>query len=209
MPAKKPKPARAAHDRHPIDRGAAPGEAELLALAKRVSEATGDPVVGGVAVILHGGGRSTVDIDLFSSDLWETHRKLEAAGFLWDSARREHAMNGVAVHMVNADQLGGPPKRVSTIRGIRVISLADLVRVKLSLGLAEPGRFKDLAHVLDLIGRVPLNKDFAAKLPTRLRAAFKELVDQVHKERGCPAPKLLAPKPFIARHGAPRRRRAI
>ena len=209
MPPRKSRPARPASDRHPIDRGAAPGEAELVALAKLVSDATGDPVVGDVAVILHGGGRGTLDIDLYSADLWETHRKLEAAGFLWDSSRREHSARGVPVHMVSQDQLGGPPRRVSTIRGVRVVSLADLVRIKLTLGRTEPSGYKDLAHVVDLIGRVPLKRDFAAQLPTRLRAAFKELVDQVHREAGRPNPNLLAPRPFIARHGAPRRRRAI
>lgn len=168
---------------HPPDRGPAPGEEVLVAMSKRVTDATGSPVVGGVAVILHGGGRSTYDIDIYSSDFWATHTLLEKAGIMWNAERREHMVDGVAVHMVDDESLGGSPKRISTIRGVKVISLADLVRAKLTVGLTELKRSKDITHVIDLIQRVPLKKDFAAKLPKHLRAAFKELVEQVHGTR--------------------------
>lgn len=168
---------------HPPSHGAALGVAELLPLARRVTQASGCPVVGGVAVMLHGGGRNTSDIDIYSTDFWATHQQLEAAGILWDSPRREHRVDGVAVHMVGDDSLGGPPKHVSTIDGVKVIGLADLIRGKLTVGLEELRRQKDLTHVIDLIEIIPLKKDFAAKLPARLRAPFKELVDQVHSPR--------------------------
>ena len=38
---------------HPPSRGPAPGEAEIVRLAKLVTDATACPVVGGFAVILH------------------------------------------------------------------------------------------------------------------------------------------------------------
>lgn len=198
--------------KHPRNRGPAPGEERLVSLAKRVSDASGAPIVGGVAVILHGGGRATSDIDIYTPDLWATHQRLEEAGILWHSGRREHLIDGVPVHMVGDDQFGGPPARVSTIRGVRVVSLADLVRVKLALGLEDVKRHKDLAHVVDLIERVPLRKDFAARLPTRLRPAFKELVEQVHGKRGSPVPPISS-RDYFARyavkHATPRRRAAI
>jgi len=168
---------------HPRDRGAAPGRDELVAAARRVTDATDCPVVDGVAVILHGGGRSTYDVDIYSDDFWATHEKLEAAGFRWDSERREHLVGDLAVHMVGPDSLGGPLTRRSTIDGVKVIGLADLVRGKLTVGLESVRRSKDIAHVLDLIERVPLDKSFAAKLPTKLRAPFKRLVDEVHGPR--------------------------
>lgn len=164
------------------------GAAELIPLARRVTRATGCPVVGGVAVLLHGGGRSTSDIDIFSGNLWETHQRLEAEGVLWSSQRREHLIDGVPVHLVSEEQLGGPPRRVSVVQGVSVFSLADIVRVKLTLGLESVKRSKDLAHVLDLIERVPLRKDFAARLPSRLRAPFRALVEEVHGGRGSPTP---------------------
>jgi hypothetical protein len=164
------------------------GEEQVLRLAKRITDITDCPVVGGVAVILHGGGRATSDIDVYSADRWATHERLEAAGIRWDSDRREHLIEGVAVHMVPDDSLGGPPKRISTIKGVKVIGLADLIRGKLTVGLTAMKRSKDIAHVIDLIQRVPLKKDFAPKLPKHLRPAFKELVDDVHGKRHTPVP---------------------
>ncbi|MCC6427226.1 MAG: hypothetical protein IT435_10450 [Phycisphaerales bacterium] len=193
---------RLSSPRHPPDRGSAPDAARLIALAKRITDATGDPVVGGVAVILHGGGRHTQDIDIYSTDFWATHEKLEAAGFTWDSKHREHIIDDIAVHMVPEESLGGPPKRISTIKGVKVISLADLIRGKLTVGLEEIRRSKDIAHVIDLITRIPLKKDFAAKLPKSLRAPFKELVGQVHEPRRTAIP----PTKFHALYGASRSR---
>ena len=182
--------------RHPPSRGKARGEDELLPLARRVTDVTDCPIVGGVAVMLHGGGRNTSDIDIYSTDFWKTHEALEAAGIRWDSDRREHLIDGIAVHMVGDDSLGGPPKRISTIKGVKVIALADLVRAKLTVGLTEIRRQKDIAHVLDLIEQVPLKKDFAGKLPTKLRAPFKELVDQVHGPRRT----TITPRAFLKKY---------
>lgn len=197
-----------ASNRHPPDRGPAPGDDFMVSIAKRVTAAADAPVVGGVAVILHGGGRSTYDVDIYSEDFWATHERLEAAGIMWDAARREHLLDGVAIHMVGQDSLGGPPAKISTIRGVKVISLADLIRAKLTVGLNVVNRHKDLAHVTDLITRIPLKKDFAAKLPTKLRAPFKDLVEQVHGSRGSPVPPL-TPKAYFDKYGSPRRRAAI
>lgn len=187
-----------AQPQHPPDRGPALGEDVALRLAKRVTDITDCPVVGGIAVILHGGGRSTSDIDVYSTDRWATHELLEAAGICWDSQRREHVIEGVAVHMVQDDSLGGPPKRISTIKGVKVISLADLIRAKLTVGLTAIRRSKDIAHVVDLIQRVPLKKDFAAKLPKHLRKPFKELVDDVHGKRNTPVPPIKFWKKYAA-----------
>jgi hypothetical protein len=171
--------------RHPRDTGPALGESELIAAAKRVTQATGAPVIGGVAVILHGGGRSTTDVDILSDDLWTTHTQLEEAGILWDSKRREHVADGIPVHLVPTSMLGQAGenvRKVSTIKGVKVVSLADLIRIKLASGLTNAARAKDLAHVVDLIQRVPLDKSFASKLPQHLRAPFKKLVDTTNHQ---------------------------
>jgi hypothetical protein len=170
----------------------------MLARARRVTEITGCPVVGGIAVALHGWGRYTRDIDIYSADLWTTHERLEAAGILWDPHHREHVIDGVAVHMVKDESLGGPPQHVSTIEGVKVISLKDLIRGKLTVGLVHIDRSKDVTDVIELIRRVPLKKDFAAKLPPKLRAPFKELVEQVHGPRRTSIPTLK----FLKRHAS-------
>jgi len=166
-------------DTHPRSRGRPMGEDQLLPLAQRVTDATGCPVVGGIAVMLHGGGRNTSDIDIYSDDFWKSHEAMEKAGILWNAERHEHLIDGIAVHMVAEDSLGGPPNGISTIKGVKVIGLADLIRAKLTVGLQEVKRSKDLGHVIDLIEAVPLGKDFAAKLPKHLRSPFKVLVEQV------------------------------
>ncbi|MFT3684905.1 MAG: hypothetical protein QM783_08260 [Phycisphaerales bacterium] len=171
--------------RHPRDTRPAPGEAELIAVAKRVTQATGAPVIGGVAVILHGGGRTTADVDILSEDLWTTHIQLEDAGILWDSKRREHVTDGIPVRLVPIEMVGSAEeglRKASTIKGVKVVSLADLVRIKLASGLANAARAKDLAHVVDLVQRVPLDKSFASKLPQHLRAPFKKLVDTIRQD---------------------------
>ena len=59
-----PKGPSASRPRHPRDQGRAPGLDELIALARRVTDITNCPVVGGIAVALYGGGRHTHVIDL-------------------------------------------------------------------------------------------------------------------------------------------------
>jgi len=181
---------RPSSPRHPSDHGPAPGQDELLALAKRVTQVTECPVVGGVAVTLHGGGRSTHEIDIYAENRWRAHERMEAAGIMWESKARTHIIDGVPVRMVDPATLEAEPVRVSTIKGVRVIALADLVRTALSRGLAGLHRALDLSRVLDLIERIPLKRDFASKLPTKLRAPFKRLVDEVHEPRRTPLPTL-------------------
>lgn len=179
MAPRRSKPVHADHPSIPL------GLDELVPVAHRVTQATGCPVIGGVAVMLHGGGRNTSDIDIHSSDLWATHQKLEAAGFLWDAKKKEHRdqQTGTPVHMVPLEMIGQPIKHVSVIRGIKVAGLADVIRMKLECGLSDIRRSKDLAHVIDLIQAVPLKKAFAAKLPPKLRAAFRALADEVYEPR--------------------------
>jgi hypothetical protein len=164
-------------------------------------------VVGGVAVILHGGGRATSDIDILSSDQWETHLRLEDSGFVWSHERRAHQIDALDIHMVTPEMFGRRA-RVEHVRGVLVVHIADLVSSKLAAALTRPLRHIDLVHVIDLIGRVPLGRSFASKLSLSCRGAFRDLVDQVHGVRGNPAPPLSRTQ-FFARHGSARRRAAI
>jgi len=173
---------------HPESRRASPEIARTIQLARKVTEITGCPVVGGIAVALHGWPRYTGDIDIYSTDFWETHTLLEAAGIMWDTQHKEHVLDGVAIHMVKDDSLGGPPKHISTIQGVKVIGLPDLIRGKLTVGLEVTKRRKDILDVLELIRLVPLRKDFAPKLPKHLGATFKELVDDVLGKRHTAVP---------------------
>jgi hypothetical protein len=157
-----------------------PGDnSQILAVARRLRDRVDAPVLGGIAVYLHGGGRSTVDLDLYAADRRATAAQLTAAGARWDSANREFVLDGVRIHLVTPDDAGIEPGRTSVIDGIRVVTLKDLVAIKLLCGLKTPGRSRDIGDVEDLIRSLPLTKPFAAKLPRSVRAEFKALVDAV------------------------------
>jgi len=151
----------------------------ILSLARRLRGIVDAAVVGGIAVYLHGGGRSTVDLDLYSADRSATAAQLETAGAAWDKAGREHVLDGVAIHIITPQDAGVTIARTSIIDGIRVVTLKDLIAIKLLCGLKTPGRSKDIGDVEELIRAAPLDKRFAAKLPKSIRPEFKALVDAV------------------------------
>jgi hypothetical protein len=153
---------------------------KLIKAAKAAAEAADAPVVGGVAVFLHGYRRTTEDVNLFAAEPTQVRDRLREAGAIWNAKRREFSCDGVPIHLVTSEQTGSPPEHVSLIQGVPVVGLPDLIRFKLHSGLKNLNRAKDLADVVELIRRVPLDKRFAAKLPRNQRAAFKRIVDSVH-----------------------------
>ncbi|MGA3068440.1 MAG: hypothetical protein ABSF29_16485 [Tepidisphaeraceae bacterium] len=157
-----------------------PGDnSHILQVARRLRDLVDAPVLGGIAVYLHGGGRSTVDLDFYSTDRQITNAQLEAAGARWIKASREHVLDGVRIHTITPEDAGVTIERTSIIDGVRVVTLKDLVAIKLLCGLKHPGRSKDLGDVEELIRSVPLDKRFAARLPKNVRSEFKTLVDAV------------------------------
>ena len=77
--------------------------------------------------------------------------------------RREHVLDGVRIHTITPEDAG------VTVNGVRVVTLKDLVAIKLLSGLNNPARSKDLGDVEELIRSIPLDKRFAAKLPREVR----------------------------------------
>ena len=114
---------------------------------------------------LHGVRRATIDLDLYTPDRRHTADQLEASGARWDLESREHVLNGVRIHTVTPDDAKHTVERTSIIDGVRVVSLKDLIAIKLICGLNNLGRAKDLGDVQELIRVVPLDKRFAGKLP--------------------------------------------
>lgn len=151
----------------------------ILEVARRLRDFVDAPVLGGIAVYLHGVGRSTLDLDLYSVNRQHTAAQLEAAGARWDKAGREHVLDGVRIHTVTPEDSGVIIERTCIIDGVRVVTLKDLITIKLLCGLKNPGRGRDISDVQDLIRSIPLDKRFAAKLPKSVRWEFKALVDAV------------------------------
>lgn len=160
---------------------------ELLAVARRLSSAGMGPVIGGIAVFLHGYQRTTRDVGIFAADSRAAADMLEGLGAIWDPARREHILDGVPIHIVTEQLTGRGPAASVEVSGVRIAALSDLIAMKLATGLAKASRAQDLADVVGLIRAVPLNKNFAAKLPANLRTDFKRLVDAVQTDDDPPS----------------------
>lgn len=161
-----------------------PGDnSHILNIARRLRPLVDAPVLGGIAVYLHGVARATVDLDFYAANRRETAEQLEAAGARWDSTNREHILDGVSIHTVSPDEAGIQIERTSIIDGIRVVQLKDLIAIKLLCGLNQPARSKDIGDVEELIRSVPLDKRFAAKLPKAIRNEFKAIVDAVQASK--------------------------
>jgi hypothetical protein len=159
----------------------------ILTVARKLATAVEAPVLGGIAVFLHGYRRTTRDLDLYTHDRKITDVQLRAAGAVWDIKHREHVLDSVRIHTVTPDDAKHVVQKTSMIDGVKVVSLRDLIAIKLICGTNNPGRAKDIGDVQELIRCVPLDKTFAPKLPKDLRPVFKELVDQVRsseKPRG-------------------------
>lgn len=160
-----------------------PGDNEhILSVARTLQQTVEAPVLGGIAVYLHGYQRSTTDLDFYTADRRVTDVQLRASGAVWDAARREHVLKHVRIHTVTPNDAGHVVERVSVLDGVRVVSLKDLIAIKLLCGLRNVNRAKDLGDVQELIRVVPLDKRFAGKLPKSVRAEFKTFVDATRVE---------------------------
>ena len=157
-----------------------PGDSNhILKIARQLCKQIDAPVLGGIAVNLHGAVRTTTDLDFYTPDRSHTHVQLTTAGAHWDAKRREFVLEGVRIHTVTPEDAKHTVQKTSMIDGVRVVSLKDLLAIKLICGLNNTGRAKDIGDVESLIRVVPLDKRFADKLPKELRTPFKKIVDGV------------------------------
>lgn len=160
------------------------GRGAILDVAREVTHvlraaSVDGAVIGGVAVVLHGHVRTTVDVDVLVESLADAAAALKGIGFAFDRASREFRRGDVPVHLVLPDQARISNVRSIEIDGIRTVSLADLIAMKLSLGLRDPLRAQDVADVIGLIRARRLTTSFAAKLPKEIRPEFRKLAKAI------------------------------
>jgi hypothetical protein len=161
----------------------------ILDVARNVTRCLRDAsidgaVIGGVAVVLHGHVRTTVDVDVFVwSPLEQVAAVLKAAGFSFNRRRREFRWTGVPVHLVTVEQTRCTPENLIEVDGVLTVSLADLINMKLASGLRDPLRAQDLADVIGLMRARRLTPAFSSKLTRSLRADFRKLARLAAKAR--------------------------
>jgi len=163
-------------------RGAILDTAREVSAMLRVGQVEG-AIIGGVAVVLHGHVRTTIDVDVYASDADRLVSALEGGGFAFAPAERQFVKGGtpgagagVPVHVVTLDQLQVPPQQYEDREGIRTVSLADLINIKLATGSTDPLRAQDLADVINLIRVNRLTGDFAPRIRAALRPEFRRLL---------------------------------
>lgn len=162
-------------------------EGSIIETARLVSNALRQAgvdaaVIGGVAVVLHGHPRTTIDVDLYATDLRAASLALSQLGLTFDSDRREFRSGDVPVHLVTVEQLGRKPGPSVVVDGVTVVDLADLIDMKLRSGTTNLLRAQDLADVIGLIRARRLQSAFAARIDKPLRSTFRKLVHAVERD---------------------------
>jgi hypothetical protein len=157
-------------------------------------------VIGAVALLAYGYPRFTEDIDLVltPAGLDAFHHELIGLGYApaFPGARKRlrSTRDGVSIEVITAGEFPGDgrPKPVSfpaptdasvEIDGVRVVTLAKLVELKLASGMTAPDRLKDLADVQELIKLRGLKATFAEELDPYVRAQFLTLCRAVSEAR--------------------------
>jgi hypothetical protein len=168
------------------------GRGPILDVAREISHVLREhgiegAIIGGVAVGLHGRLRATEDVDVFVAD--EAQRLADAlrgVGYTFDAERREFSKGGVPVHLVTASHIGPRRPRFEDINGIRTVSLADLINIKLRSGRDNLSRARDLADVVDLARERRLTGEFTANIDPDLRADFRKVIEALRAEAARP-----------------------
>jgi hypothetical protein len=165
------------------------GRGAILDIARQVSSLLRDEgiegaVIGGVAVVLHGHVRTTVDVDVFASDHERLAAVLREKGFEFEPDQRQFVKEGVPIHLVTISQLEVPPSRFEDREGILTVSLADLINIKLRTGTTDPLRAQDLADVIGLIEANSLTAAFVPSIRKELRGEFRKLVQAIERRDG-------------------------
>lgn len=155
-------------------------------------------VVGGMALVAHGYGRTTEDVVLLVTPegLEEVHKSLDGLGYVPPfpgASQLRDTQKGVRIEFVVTGRYpgDGKPKPIPfpspldvavEIDGIRYVALPVLIELKLASGMTNPGRLRDLADVQELIRVLGLPADYAAKLHPYVRDRFTQLWDGLRSE---------------------------
>jgi hypothetical protein len=162
------------------------GGSDILRIAREVSRVIAQTdldaaVIGGVAVVLHGHVRTTLDVDVYADDLNAMAVALENTGFVYDTSQKQFSKGGVPVHLVSRVQIGNDQRQIEEIDGVRTVSLSDLITMKLRTGTTDMLGAQDMADVIGLIRHNQLTTAFAPQIAVDVRPKFQELAREIAK----------------------------
>ncbi len=155
-------------------------------------EADGIPyaIAGAMALNTHGYVRTTTDVDVLMTMDGLTSFKAKHLGLGWverfpgSKGLRDTEYNVKIDVLLTGDYPGdGKPKSVRfpdpgvAVRGkdFQVLSVKDLVELKLASGLTSSDRLKDLADVQELIRHAQLPLELESALDPMVRAKYAEI----------------------------------
>jgi hypothetical protein len=147
-------------------------------------------IAGGMAMFLHGYRRFTEDVDVLVTreGLALIHDELDGRGYVKPFAASKNLRDtrtGVKIDFIISGQFPGDGKPGPVVfpvpasasvnqEGMRVLSLAKLVELKLASGQA-PHRLQDLGDVQQLIRHLQLPEGFADQVDSSLRDAYRRI----------------------------------
>jgi hypothetical protein len=156
-------------------------------------------LLGGLALAEHGYPRLTEDIDLLMtpSALERFSERFVGRGYrpAFDGAEKtfRDTETGVRIEIVTTGEYPGDglpkpvafpdpiaPEAAVEIRGVRVVTLETLIKLKLASGTSASHRLRDLADVQDLIARLELPLALAEQLDPSVRGAYRDLWNRTH-----------------------------
>lgn len=154
-------------------------------------------VVEGMALFHHGLRRFTEDVDVLvtKDDLKKIHDHLDGLGYLPPHRRSKHLRDtelGVRIEFLTTGEYPGDGKEKPVAfpepgpvgvesDGVWYLRLPTLVELRLASGMTNPGRFKDLSDVLELIKARELPADLAEELNPFVREKYRELWGQARR----------------------------
>lgn len=146
-------------------------------------------IAGAMALNAHGYRRVTNDVDVLLTREGLAAFKARRLGRGWvekfPGSKGMRDAEGVQIDVLIAgDYPGdGEPKSVRfpdpsvAVQGdgFRVLSLRDLVELKLASGITSPDRLKDLADVQELVRHASLPRELGEQLDPMVRAKYDEI----------------------------------
>ncbi len=170
----------------------------LRKIAKRLEDlGIAYAIAGGMALDAHGFRRLTVDVDILVTreGLKLIHEKLDGLGYLppfEKSKNLRDTEHGVRIEFLIAGEFPGdgkpkpvafpdPAKVAVEIDGAHYLGLPTLIELKITSGMTNAGRLKDLGDVQELIRALNLPADFGGQLNPYVRDKYTELWTGVHE----------------------------